>query len=127
MRKTMTKQTRAPKTIPAFRTEDEEMEFWSTHDPDDYFEAEPLEDVIVAIRPRPKQAVTLRMDAELLAQLKEVAAQHGIGYQTLARELLRHALSGGTARPTTVVAETKSPSYAIPKNPRGKRQRSGNP
>jgi predicted DNA binding CopG/RHH family protein len=98
MRQAMTKATGVPKTIPAFQTEDEEIEFWDTHDPDDYFEAEPLDDLIVAIKPQPKKAVTLRMDADLLARLKEVAAQHHIGYQTLARELLRHALSGGTPR-----------------------------
>ncbi len=98
MRQTMTNGSKRPKTIPDFQSEDEEIEFWDTHDPDDYFEAEPLEDLIVAIKPQPKKAVTLRMDPDLLAQLKEVAAQHHIGYQTLARELLRHALSSGTPR-----------------------------
>ncbi|HEY3396776.1 MAG TPA: CopG family antitoxin [Armatimonadota bacterium] len=89
----MAKTAKMPKTIPAFQTEDEEIEFWDTHNPDDYFEETPLDDIIVAIKPEPKKAVTLRLDPVLLARLKEVAAQHHMGYQTLARELLRHALS----------------------------------
>ncbi len=40
------------KTIPTSQTEYEEIEFWDTHDPDGYFEAEPLEDVIVVVKPQ---------------------------------------------------------------------------
>ena len=88
----MARATRVPKTIPDFKSEDEEIEFWDTHNPDDYFEETPIEDIIVAIKPQPKKAVTLRMEPSLIARLKEVAAEYQVGYQTLARELLRRSL-----------------------------------
>ena len=85
---------RVPKLIPHFESEDEEMDFWATHDPEEYFEETPIKDIVLAIKPPPKKAVTLRMEPSLVAKLKEVAAEYGVGYQSLARELLRHSLRG---------------------------------
>ena len=44
---------KAVKLIPHFESEDQEMDFWATHDPEEYFEETPIEDIILAIKPPP--------------------------------------------------------------------------
>ena len=97
-----------PKLIPQFASEDEEMDFWATHDPEEYFEETPVEDIVLAIKPPPMKAVTLRMEPSLVAQLKEIAAEYGVGYQSLARELLRHSLRGLPPKDGSAPAKTRS-------------------
>ena len=62
------------------------------------FEPTPVDDIIVAIKPETKKAVTLRLEPSLIERLKEHAARHNMGYQTLARELLKHALAESSPR-----------------------------
>lgn len=78
------------KTLPAFASEDEERRFWEAHDPGEYF-TEPA-DVIVRLKSARKKMVSVRIDEALHDELKAVAAQHGLAYQRLMRELLRQAL-----------------------------------
>jgi predicted DNA binding CopG/RHH family protein len=79
-----------PETIPTFASEDEERRFWDEHDPSLYF-TEPAE-VIVRLKSAKKKMVSVRIDEALYDQLKAVAAEHGLPYQRLMRELLRQAL-----------------------------------
>ena len=79
------------KKVPDFKSDEEEMVFWDTHDPDDYL-MEPREELILHFRPRPKKPVCLRLDPGLIEGLKRAAAAHDIPYQTLARGLLQRAL-----------------------------------
>lgn len=73
------------RTIPEFKSEQEEAEFWDTHDSTDYLEqTEAVEVSFVDARP-PKKSISLRIDAETIDTLKDVAARKGIGYQTLIR------------------------------------------
>ena len=71
--------------IPEFKNEEEEAEFWDTHDSTDYLDQTEEVDVeFVGPRPR-KTLISLRLDQETIDRLKRVAATHGIGYQTLMR------------------------------------------
>ena len=79
------------KKVPVFQSEDEELAFWDTHDPDDYVVGEP-ETLILDLLPERKKQVTLRLEPSLIEQLKQVAAAHDVPYQTLARGLLRRSL-----------------------------------
>jgi len=79
------------KQLPKFASREAERRFWETHDPFDYVEG-PAE-VIVRLRHRPTRSVTMRMDEELLRDLKAVAQQHEVPYQRLARELLRKSVA----------------------------------
>jgi predicted DNA binding CopG/RHH family protein len=101
---------KAVKLIPHFETGDQEMDFRATHDPEEYFEETPIEDIILAIKPPAKQPVTLRLEPSLVARLKEVAAEYGVGYQSLARELLRHSLRG--LPPRALAEPTAAPEPA---------------
>ncbi len=82
---------RTPKQIPKFESEEDELEFWDTHDWDD-FDDGPAEDIILAIRPEKKKSVTLRLEPSLVAELKRMARRHHIPYQTLMRGLVKRGL-----------------------------------
>jgi predicted DNA binding CopG/RHH family protein len=83
--------TKQPRTIPNFRSEEEELRFWDEHDPSDFVEGPA--DIIVRLKRRPKRAVTLRMDQGLYDRLRATAEKHGVPYQRLMRELLRQSLN----------------------------------
>ena len=71
--------------IPKFANDQEESEFWDTHDFTDYLnETTPVDVKFEDARPR-KTQISLRLDAETIARLKTLAKGRGIGYQTLIR------------------------------------------
>lgn len=76
------------KPIPKFESEDEEREFWATHDSTDYVDwsrAKP------ATFPRLKpttQTISLRLPAFLLENLKMLANKRDIPYQSLLKVFL---------------------------------------
>lgn len=92
--------------IPAFDTEEEEIAFWRDHDPEE-FDWEPADDVVWALRHRPKKPVTLRLDESLIADLKRAAEQRGVPYQTFTRGIIRRGLAALRAaeRATAVPAK----------------------
>jgi len=78
------------KRIMNFKSLDEEMEFWDTHDATE-FEAKEVtvEEIIDELRHYSKNTqVTLRLEMELLNQLKTLAARRGVSYSSLICELL---------------------------------------
>jgi predicted DNA binding CopG/RHH family protein len=73
------------KTIPKFKSEQEEAEFWDTHDSTDYLDdTEPTELTFVDARPQ-KRSISLRIDGDAIDALKDIAGRKGMGYQTLIR------------------------------------------
>ena len=80
------------KKIPDFKSEEEELAFWDTHDPEDY-DMGVAEEIILHFRPQPKKQVSLRLDLSLIEELKRAAAAHDIPYQTLARGLIKRGLA----------------------------------
>jgi predicted DNA binding CopG/RHH family protein len=71
--------------IPQFANEQEEADFWATHDATDYLnETEPEQVAFVDARP-PKKQISLRLDPDVIDRLKAISGQKGIGYQTLIR------------------------------------------
>ena len=77
----------ARKSIPDFKTEEEELAFWDTHRIQDYDDG-PADDIIWDIRPRRKKRLTMRVDPDLVGEFKKVADDNDMGYQTLARGLV---------------------------------------
>jgi predicted DNA binding CopG/RHH family protein len=69
--------------IPAFKTIQEEAEFWDKHDTTK-FESE-FKPVKVRFGKRLSQGITVRLDEETLLVLRMLASQKGIGPTTLAR------------------------------------------
>ena len=76
------------KQIPNLKSEDEEREFWATHDATDYFDtSHPVEFDLSKLKPS-TQSVTIRLPKGLLYDLKMLANQHDIPYQSLMKVYL---------------------------------------
>lgn len=76
------------KAVPQFKNEDEEREFWAAHDFTDYFDSS---DRVVLSFPSLKpstQSVTVRLPRPLVRNLKLLANEQDIPYQSLLKTLL---------------------------------------
>lgn len=83
---------------PKFATLQEEADFWDTHDSTDYLDDTTEVDItFVDARPR-KTQISLRLDPHTIAQLKTIAAQRGVGYQTLIRMWVMERMSQELAK-----------------------------
>ena len=80
-----------PKLIPDFQSEEEEIEFWDSHDPAEYM-TEPADDIIWDIRPEKKKRITLRIEPSVIEDLKVLAEELDTPYQTLARGLIKRGI-----------------------------------
>lgn len=75
-------------TIPKFKNEDEERDFWSTHDATDYFDMNhrvvfDLSELKPSTRP-----ITVRLPESLLSDLKILANKKDVPYQSLMKVYL---------------------------------------
>ena len=76
--------TIASKTIPHFKSEREEADFWQKHSVTEFEDG--LEEVTDVHFPKPrKRLISLRIDDRMVASLKKAASRRGIGYLTLIR------------------------------------------
>ncbi len=76
------------KKLPKFKNEEEEQEFWATHNLTDYldnFKEVKLD--FSEIRPSTK-SITIRLPESLLSALKNLAHQKDVPYQSLMKILL---------------------------------------
>lgn len=84
----MAKSTRALRKPPAFKSEEEEREFWETADSTRYVDWSKAEAVrFPNLRPS-TTAISVRLPDTLLAELKLVANEKGIPYQSLLKVYL---------------------------------------
>ena len=71
------------KSLPKFRDEDEERDFWATHDFTDYLDQfEEVELDLSKLKPT-TQAISLRMPAYLIRRIKQLANSRDVPYQSL--------------------------------------------
>ena len=74
--------------IPRFKNEDEEREFWATHDLINYFDSfKPVELDLSKLKPS-TESISLRLPAYLLARIKELANAKDVPYQSLIKIFL---------------------------------------
>jgi len=76
------------KPIPSFESEDQEREFWATHDSTDYVDWSRAK---LAVFPRLKpstQTISLRLPEPLLENLKMLANKRDVPYQSLLKIFL---------------------------------------
>ena len=77
------------KPIPRFKNEDEEREFWATHDSTDYVDWSKA--IVNPVFPNLKpttQSISLRLPQYLLARIKELANSRDVPYQSLMKIFL---------------------------------------
>ena len=89
------------KPIPTFRSEDEEREFWATHDTADYIDWSQARWVAFPNLKPSSETISLRLPAALLADLKILANKRDVPYQSLLKvflaERLRHERAADAA------------------------------
>jgi predicted DNA binding CopG/RHH family protein len=76
------------KQIPAFANEDEEREFWATHDSTEFIDwskAEPA--VFPSLKPSTR-SISLRLPESILVGLKMLANKRDVPYQSLLKVFL---------------------------------------
>jgi predicted DNA binding CopG/RHH family protein len=84
--------------IPKFKDEDEEREFWATHSPLDYFDTGSARRVLFPNLKPSLKSISIRLPADMLAELKILANKKDVPYQSLAKIYLARqiALERGT-------------------------------
>jgi predicted DNA binding CopG/RHH family protein len=123
------------KSIPRFRSEDEERDFWATHDSTEYFDWSQAERVVFPNLQPSTRTISLRLPENLLADLKVLANRLDVPYQSLmkvylAERVMRELTQGKT--PEELAAEVREPGapYGRGGKPRkrssaGRRSRTG--
>ena len=76
------------KTIPTFRTEDEEAKFWNNHDSTEYVDcSKAVQADFPNLKPSTK-SITLRLPVNLLNSIKTLANKRDVPYQSMMKILL---------------------------------------
>ena len=84
------------KPVPKFKTEQDEREFWHTHDTTDYFDFSKSNRVKIEFDPgveAPVKSISLRLPREMLNQLKVLAIKKDIPYQSLIKVYLAEKIA----------------------------------
>lgn len=73
---------------PKFKSEQEEADFWATHDSTDYVDYTKATRVLFPNLKPSTETISLRLPKSLLAQLKTLANKRDVPYQTLLKLFL---------------------------------------
>jgi predicted DNA binding CopG/RHH family protein len=76
------------KNIPQFKTDEEEAEFWDTHDTTDYIDWSKAQKVVFTNLKPSTQSISLRLPTSLLYNIKSLANQKDVPYQSLMKVYL---------------------------------------
>lgn len=76
------------KEIPRFKSEDEEREFWSTHDSTEYLDwSKAKKGAFPNLKPSTR-TISIRLPESLIEQLKSLANKRDVPYQSLLKIFL---------------------------------------
>jgi predicted DNA binding CopG/RHH family protein len=78
----------ALKKVPKFNTEDDERDFWVTHDATDYLDFSQAEETVFPNLKPSTRAISLRLPVSLIDRLKMLANKQDVPYQSLLKVLL---------------------------------------
>jgi predicted DNA binding CopG/RHH family protein len=102
-----------PKSIPKFRSEDQEREFWATHDMTEYFDFSRAVRVSFPNLEPSTHTISLRLPEGLLADLKVLANRLDVPYQSLMKVYLAERVARELARgktPEVLAAQVREPA-----------------
>lgn len=80
------------KTIPKFKSLEEEAEFWDTHDSTDYVDWSKAQKTVLPNLKTSTESISLRLPSPLLARIKGLANEKDIPYQSLMKVFLSEAV-----------------------------------
>ena len=84
------------KPVPKFRNEQDEREFWRTHETTEYFDFSKSSRVKIEFDPgieAPVKSISLRLPREMLNRLKVLANKKDIPYQSLIKVYLAEKIA----------------------------------
>lgn len=116
------------KSIPQFQTEAEERQFWATHDTVDYVDwSRAKRAVFPNLRPS-TETISLRLPAPLLADLKTLANERDVPYQSLlkvylAEQVRQEQAAAGQPDPRLQLTGRKHGGRGPSPGPKGSRAR----
>ncbi len=76
------------KRIPKFKNEDDEREFWATHDSTDYIDWSKGKKVVLSKLKPSIKTISLRLPESMLEELKLLANKRDVPYQSLLKIFL---------------------------------------
>jgi len=76
------------KKIPEFKNEDEERDFWSSHDSTEYVDWKKAKRVVFSNLKPSVKTISLRLPESMLEELKLIANKRDVPYQSLVKVFL---------------------------------------
>ncbi|UCF85254.1 MAG: BrnA antitoxin family protein [Desulfobacteraceae bacterium] len=76
------------KRIPKFKNEDEEREFWASHDSTDYIDWSDAKEVIMPNLKPTLKTISIRLPEIMIEELKLIANKRDVPYQSLMKMFL---------------------------------------
>ena len=113
------RKSKALNPIPKFATEDAERAFWATHDTADYIDwSQAKSAVFPNLRPS-TETISLRLPSPLLADLKALANERDVPYQSLLKVFLADQVRQEqiSSRQPTSAATRRSVTRTKPRKP----------
>ncbi len=86
------------KTIPTFKTEDEERKFWAKHDSTEYVDWSKAKRAVFPNLKPSTQTISLRLPQTLLEELKLLANKRDVPYQSLLKVFLSERIEAELER-----------------------------
>jgi len=80
------------KDIPTFKSEDEEREFWATHDSTEYVDWDKAEEVALPKLKPSTKTISLRLPELMLNELRLIANKRDVPYQSLIKMFLKERI-----------------------------------
>ncbi len=80
------------KEIPIFKSEDEEREFWATHDSTEYVDWDKAETVVLPKLKPSTKTISLRLPELMLNELRVIANKRDVPYQSLIKMFLKERI-----------------------------------
>ncbi len=80
------------KPLPEFVSEDDEREFWASHDSTDYLDWDQAERIILPKLKPSTKTISLRMPESMLDQIRILANKRDIPYQSLIKVYLQERI-----------------------------------
>ena len=98
------------KPIPSFRSEQEEREFWETHDTTDYVDWSQGRIVRFPNLKPSTTTISLRLPTPLLADLKALANKRDVPYQSLLKVFVAERVAAEQRLPNKRLQRTAGPT-----------------
>ncbi len=103
------------KPIPEFENEDEERAFWAEHDSSEYVDWSKARWAVFPNLKPSTRAISLRLPESMLNELRQLANQRDVPYQSLIKIFLRERIDQEYRNPSNLAVAEGKANYHTPK------------